>query len=142
MNVSDERGATLVEQAIILPVLIIMVVAAAELLRLSYIAVTVQFSVPRVMRDAVIGPQIFTQGYASYEQYLFGEIEKRAGFFGVDLEDANFQVTCPDATDSDCGDTAGVPGALVSVRVTTPVSVLFVGEFTVRGVSVARNEWW
>ena len=51
----NERGATLVEHAIVLPIFMVLLIVVLDFLRISYNALTVQFVVANVIRQVSIG---------------------------------------------------------------------------------------
>ena len=51
-----ERGVALIEAAVVIPLMLVVLIVTFELLRVSYIAVSLQFVAERVMRQYVISP--------------------------------------------------------------------------------------
>lgn len=130
-----------------------MTVTACELLRMSYVALTTQFTVARIARNAVVGPQVFAQGiYAgrvtAYEDFIRDNIISTTDGLAVEVKEENITISC--IAETGCGDTVGIPGALVSIEARVPVRLLGLFEvwkgedwqFTIRSVTVTRNEWW
>lgn len=54
--VADERGATLIEAALIVPLMVLILICCFEALRMSYFAVSIQFVVERALRNYVVAP--------------------------------------------------------------------------------------
>lgn len=55
-SVRDERGATLVEHAIALPIFLFFLIISIEFLRVSYYALSLQYTASAVMRDISLNP--------------------------------------------------------------------------------------
>lgn len=141
----EEKGASLVEHALALPVLLIFLVVSFDMLRLSYVALTSQFIATRVVREAVIGPAKFNippynQAATPYTAYIGGEIIQSARRFGVRIAQSNISIECVAA--GGCGGNPGQPGVLVVVELRIPTRVLLLADFTLVSTAVARNEVW
>ncbi len=50
-----ERGATMVEAVIVIPIFLVLLIVSADLLRLSFNILSIRFATSRVMRDVSIG---------------------------------------------------------------------------------------
>lgn len=141
----NQRGATLIEGAIVLPVLLITTIAALDLLRCSYIGLTTQFTVTRVLRDAVIGPEIFNvdpykQTATPYEEYIIDQIQQTSAKFSVGILREQISIEC--VPKANCASTAGQPRALVKVEIRRPTRALFVATIDIQSIALAKNEIW
>ncbi len=141
LRTAEERGTTMVEAAIGVPVLLMFSILTFELARLAYYGCATQFVLSRVVRDAQIGPAVYapqgeniTQG-----QYISDQLRARARVFGVTLRPENISICLEIETSTSktsCGQTtSGRPGTFFSVEVRTPVRLLFLGTY----VTLARN---
>ena len=59
---SASAGATIVEMAIGLPVLLMFAILTVELARLAYVGAASQYILNWVVRDAILGPASFNSG--------------------------------------------------------------------------------
>ncbi|MCB0324637.1 MAG: hypothetical protein KDD69_13740 [Bdellovibrionales bacterium] len=144
-SISDEAGATLVEATIVYPILLLSVIASLELIRCTYIALAVQFSVTTVLRDAVIGPAVFAAPPYNgapplYENFIRQRLQELTSGFRAPVAPEDIQISC--LPPSHCREGAGQPGVLVQVQVLRPTRILFFHELRIRSIAVARNERW
>ena len=78
VSLAGEKGATLLESALVLPLLIVILVVSVDILRLGYNVLTVRYVTTTVMRQAVIGNMNALQ--------IQNEIIRLAGNFATPLE--------------------------------------------------------
>ena len=143
---TSEKGAVMVEHALVLPVMVLVIFATLELLRCTYVGLTTQFTATRVLREAVIGPEVFdvapyNQSQTPFESYILNNVQALCGSLSVNLSPENIRVTCVGGAGG-CDITAGRPGALVQVEISRPTTVFIFGELNIESVAVARNEYW
>ena len=144
-GLQGEKGATLVESAIVYLVLFSVLVISFELLRASYVGLTIQFTVTRVLRDAVVGPQVYAvspydASPTPYEEYILANIEQRCRRLMVSVDRSDISIGCRQA--ASCTVTAAQPGALVQVEVQRPTRILLFRTLLIRSIAMARNEIW
>ncbi len=124
----SEKGATMVEYSIILPLFFVLVLTTFDLLRLGFNALSIEYVGARVMRLAALGPPSpLPPSYTTFEKYLEDEMITLGAPLGLRLkhEDISF---CPIGM-APCGsDNAGKPRDLVVTRLRVPVNGYVIGE--------------
>ncbi|MCB0323591.1 MAG: hypothetical protein KDD69_08455 [Bdellovibrionales bacterium] len=140
-----ERGAMLIEAAVVFPVLLITSLLAIELLWVSYVALTTQFTAARVLRQASVGPEVFavpphTASATPFESYITQSFLEISQELLVSIQPEQISIECVPAVR--CPTTAGIPGATVKLEVNRPTRVLFWGSIVVQGIAMGRNERW
>ena len=116
----DERGATMVENVIILPFVLAVLVVSFDLLLLSVNILTVRYTSARVIREVSLGDLDETEFRSLVKSFT--------GKLGVSIADSNISL-CPLAS-YPC--TAGVidfgqPRELLVVELRTPLKGIFLG---------------
>lgn len=133
----------MVEVALTVPLFLLIFGGGIELLRLSFYAVTAQLVASEGARAASLG---LCGAEACTSENLIAFIKERViaegRTFGLSLTPG--QVCIRPQSDLDCGrgaDRVGGQRELIVLRVESAASLFFgLGEVTVRGVALARNE--
>lgn len=86
---SNERGATLIESAIALPLFLIALIASLELLRISYVALSVQFSLTKALRELSIEDKAYAPSS------IRNKVASRLSGFSISLDDTDVLTMCP-----------------------------------------------
>ena len=150
-----ERGATMAELAIVLPIIISLVIISLDFLRLSILSAGTQYAVTTALREAIIGPKTRPLIYGNQEDWITGRTIEIGRVLGVTIDPLDISI-CPFSILSSGGScaptakSAGLPGEIIAVQVNRPAkSFIFGAErllgpavYTIRGFSVARNETW
>ena len=125
------RGATLVEFALSLAVILPLLVVAFQLLYLSFVAVSVQFVATRSLREAIIGDNTLSE----VENRIIGH----ASSLGLSVAFGDIDI-CP-VSNAECAThDLGEPRELVYVRVQKNLYILLLGLYKVSGIEIGRNE--
>ena len=140
---SDEKGASMVESAIALPIFITLIFMSVDVFLLSYRILSVQFISSRVAREAVIGPSILPAS-TSAPDFIKNKIHTMGQTFFTPVDKANVNVCeATEVTSGVCTVTnAGGPGELIAVTVNQPASTVFLGSFNLKAIQYVRNENW
>ena len=124
---SDEQGATMVENVIILPFVLAVLVVSFDMLLLSANILTVRYTAARVIREVSLG---------DLDETEFRNLVKNfTGRLGVSISDSNISL-CPLAS-YPCSSGVvdfGEPKELLVVELRTPLKGIFLGavnRFTV-----------
>ena len=117
-----QRGATMVEAVVVLPVFLLLLIVGADMLRLSFNLLSMRFATSRVMRDVSLGDK-------SADDVKTAMLTA-AHSFGVGLEES--QIAMCRLTDYPC--TAGTisavgPGELFVLEVQIPLEGFIFGSF-------------
>lgn len=127
----NERGATLFEATIVLPLFLIILVCSFDLLRITYSYLTVQYVGREVLRRVMVGTEPVNTARAS--------IVAQAKKFGVTLRASDI-VLCPMQTYPGCGVAISTQPTLHVMRIKLPVRYFFFGhvmsEETRKGVTI------
>jgi len=150
-----ERGATMAELAIVLPIVISLVIISLDFLRLAILSAGTQYAVTTALREGVIGPKIRPAIYPNQEAWITGRTIDIARVLGVtiaaeDISICPFSILSSGGSCSPAAKNAGLPGEIIAVQVNRPAkSFIFRAErllgpalYTIRGFAVARNEMW
>ncbi len=147
----NETGATLVEHAIVLPIILILLLVSFETFRLGYCVLTAQFVATRVGRETVLGDittlnTIQQTAYLDRLSFVHGQIKKLAKSFGVTIADADIMVCRDidwDAATKTCPlETAGEPGGFFVVQIRFAPKFLFIRQYVIGATVLARNEFY
>jgi hypothetical protein len=145
----QERGSTLLEATLAIPLLLILVLITTELLLLAYRTLSVQFVVSRVMREAVLEPRTpLPLPATTYAGYLKGEVTRWGAACGVTIAEEDISI-CPIDSGDCAGDDPGQAEDLIRLSVTVRPQGLFLGasaqlltgHHSVTATAVSRNEW-
>ena len=141
-GVSNERGATLVEHAIALPLFLLFLIISCDLMRVSYNALTLQFVVERTMREASLGTMTANN--------ILQEVTTRANKLGVPLSNSDISLCPANVASSSCsGVTTGSSNELMALRALVPTRGFLLGEkgfqllstnFSLRAMALGRYE--
>ena len=136
---SSENGATIVEFSVAALILFTFLITAAEMLRLTYASLTLQFASARVMRQTVIGPPEISPDSYNHVVRMENELIAISSGLGVRLNREAITI-CP-RTDLECEEnSAGAPRELVALQVRRPSNTVFLGDYLVTALAVGRNE--
>ena len=93
VNVSrfDERGATILEHAIVLPVFFLLVLVSVELLRVLYNHTSIQFALTELSRASLVA----TTGDPGWSSDIDSTMRLRLASLGVPLSGADTLTICP-----------------------------------------------
>ncbi len=108
----------MIESAIALPMLLILLIATFDLLRISYNLLTVQFVTSRVMRSAVLGDLSANQVQA--------QLTTEARAFGIEIKAENVSL-CPIDIHPCSGVQVGEAQELMVLNVRVPTSGFILG---------------
>lgn len=145
---SSERGATVVEAAIGVPVFLIFLFTTFQLLRLAYVGLATQFAVNAVLRNAVVGPATYqTAATPTQGDYIHANLIARTRRLAVNIQPSDIEIC--EYNDSilepkllGCGSArSGNKDSFMEVTIRTKVD-LGIGSYTVSGVAYAKNENW
>ncbi len=93
----SEKGATLLESAVVLPFFLLLIIVTVELLRIAYIKLTLQHVVAEIARDALI--------HIRTETEIRDQTANRLRGLAVEFNPASDIITVCPANDATC--TAG-----------------------------------
>lgn len=135
----SESGATLVEFSVVGSLFFFLILLGAELLRLSYTTLVVQYVSADILRETVIGPSSNNSLEYDHAQAMKTQFIARAYGMGVAIspEAVRFCVE----PEFDCQtDTTGNGGEMLVLRVQHRTQLLFWGEHIVKTFVLGRNE--
>jgi len=120
-------------------VVFFIVVLGAELLRLSYTALTVQYAATRVMRSAIVGPPVGAGVGYNHAAAIEGRIIELSSNLGVSIGPEHVRI-CPDS-DPQCEiDNTGESNQIIIIQIARPMRILIYEVYTIEGLVVGRNE--
>lgn len=139
---NDERGATVVEHALALPLFLLILFCAIEMFRVGFVAVTTQYVASSVMRNSGIS----SLGQTAMRQALHDRLRD----YRVNLADTDVMTYCPvdDFGTAGCAPGSYVPGAarsLMILSIEKPIEGIVLPGLARMGVRVkaqviVRNE--
>lgn len=140
----NERGATVVEMAIGLPIFFTLLIGSVDMARVAYEAVTIQFAVANIARTAILGGtagQTATQRITDIKNRL-----KNSGLL-LDVADTDIHIcvagaaSCPPTSGSWPTDDPGQPEDWIVIGIVKNLKV-FLGNYNIPVVAQAlvRNE--
>jgi len=144
VNRDSEKGATVVEFAIVAPVLIIFIFLGIDMLYLCYRAVSLQYAVNTVFRETIVGePESAAAGY-QHDFAMVDRIKTLSRSFGMELQDSEIEICSSASLDSNglCfgPDQTGTGGELIVININHQTNVLFLDSFNLRATAIGRNE--
>jgi len=148
LDVSRERGATMVEFAIVFPFLLIFLLTTIDFVMLLHEALSIEYVLAKASRDiASTGTQSSSLGtHSDRVTAIKSELKFKANVFGVDLEDTDISV-CPaweyDVTQwpACLTEGAGKPHEVLVIAVKKRIALFFrQWSFTVDSSVIVRNE--
>ncbi len=104
-----EKGATLLEATVVLPLFLLLLITSFDLLRLSYDVLTLRYVTSTIMRRVVIGDMTSSQ----IEQ----ELLRGAKVFGTELKSQDISLCQLSAYPCSPGISAPFPGELMILEV-------------------------
>jgi hypothetical protein len=137
----------MVEASIALPLVFFIVFVGADLLRVAYNAVAIQFLAARSLRSAVLTDRRVTTAAEGEQRaaQIQNEIVRLAEKYGIRVQPDAIKI-CVGATETCDRNNAGGADELVTVtirhRVNTLVGMMLPREFTLVGQVVGRNEYY
>jgi len=134
----NEKGATLVETAVTLPVFILVLFGFIQLCLVAYTSLTLQYQVNNCLRWSSVYDEI-VPGEDRFDS-IKTQLTKNLNDFHVDT--TQLEVNMCNGAVSNCTDTdAGNSGSFVTLQATVPAYNLFpLGQLVVTGRAVIKNE--
>ena len=138
----ENKGATMVESAIALPIFLVVLVCTFDLFRVCYNELTIQHVITRVMRQATV---VSFQEMDAGEQvdYITQNISDRLNKLGVafDLSGGDAIKLCPvKAYPCASGVSLGAPYELMVLTVQKRIQCVFLPRYTLESEVLFRNE--
>lgn len=137
-----QHGAVMVEAALALPIFLLIVLVGADLLRVSYYSVAIQFLSARALRSAVLTDASSGPARAVV---IRDEVLRLGRRYGVELDPESIKICVGISSDCTHND-AGLPTDLITVtirqRVNTIVGFALPRQFILTGQVVGRNEYY
>ncbi|MCB0325160.1 MAG: pilus assembly protein [Bdellovibrionales bacterium] len=135
-----DRGSTIVEFAIVSLVFFSLIVIGAELLRLSYTNITLQFAASRALRLAVIGPPEAAPADYDHTTHVKDYFLELTSGLGISVPPESIRI-CASPNLNCSTDDSGNGGELIAIRATHTIElVLWHTTYTVSALAVGRNE--
>ena len=139
----NEKGTTMLETSVVLPVFLLIILASFEFLRLGFVSASTQFLANEGIRMAVVCLETENCDPSVRAERVRQQLINRANTLGITLraEDICFQRQ-GDGTDS-CRSEAGQGRELIGIKLSQNIPLLLFGgrqEFAVSGFAVGRNE--
>ena len=138
MITSNEKGATLLETAVTLPVFILFLFGIIQFCLVAYTAFTVQYQVNSCLRWSSV--RDVPTPNANRFDFIKNELTKNLQTFHINT--AQLQVNMCNSAVSNCTDTnPGASGSFVTLQAVVPAPNLFpLGRLNVTGRAVIKNE--
>ena len=134
-----ERGATMVEMCIGIGILLFFLLAAAEMLRLSYVSLTLQFAASRAIRQTVLGPPTALPTGLTFLNLIEDNAIAISSNLGVSLNRSSISI-CPKSNLNCSTNDTGRANEIIVLRISQPTSLFIFGTYTVQSLAVGRNE--
>ena len=123
-SIAGQRGATLVENVIALPLFFVVLIIGIELLRVSYVKLSLQFLLTEVARESQINPGLDAQEFRNM-------LTNRLSLFGVSLNPERDSISVCPITSAPCENNEVLLGARRDVmiyRVDKELDLFFLPE--------------
>jgi len=138
VDTHNEKGATLVETAITLPLFLLILFGIIQFCLIAYTAFTLQYQVNKCLRWSSTSAQP-VPNEAKFVS-ISNRLSQHLNNFHIPTD--NLQVNMCNGAVSDCNDTnPGASGSFVTLQAKVPAPALFpMGGITVAGRAVIKNE--
>jgi len=151
VKTDNEKGATMVEFAIVAPFLILFIFLAIDMLYLCYRAVSLQYTVSTVFRETVIGIPEGTVGPYNHGITMENRIKDLSASFGIVLDEDEIDICTASIFNSNAGDCdidpnnpappfTGDGGEPIVININHQTRVLFLDTYNLRATAIGRNE--
>ncbi len=152
MNYSDrfrlgtnERGTTLVECSVALPILLFLVIAISDVVRVTLLDISLHHALARATRWGILGEQLDDPSgrglKLSREQSIKHHVSTIAHSYGVSLPAENVRICL--ARDPHCRtDSAGGPNDFIVIQVSQSIPLFALAEraISVQADVISKNE--
>ncbi len=149
LKMNSEKGTTLVEATMALPLFIFVMLALLDLARIGLVSVTLQFVTASALRAAAVGvpagdSAVLSEIPAGREAAIRQITRRSAEVFGVTLNENQIEICEVDVASPEVcrAAGAGTGGSYVRVRVLASVQLVTLGRRTLQSSAVARNEFF
>lgn len=141
----DERGATMVESALALPLFLLILLSTIDLLRVIQFDISLHYTLANAARWGIIGERLdnpLAPGIPlTREESIELRLQETAQSYGITLSADEIQL-CP-ATDPGCSaDFAGNPNDFFLITVSRPMALFAFGgkSLTLKATVISKNE--
>jgi len=141
LRAKEEKGATMVESAIAIPVFLLVLICTFDLFRICYNQLTIQHVMTRVMRQATA---VYFQEMAAGDQInkITEDISRSLNSLGVgfDASSGDKLNLCPVSAYPCDGVTLGAPYELMILSVEKGIQGVFLPRYVLASEVLFRNE--